>query len=195
MYIYDLPSRFNSDWLSDKRCSNHLFAAEVALHRALLSSDVRTFEPGEADFFFVPVYVSCNFSTVNGFPAIGHARSLLSSAVALVSSEHPFWNRSGGSDHVFVASHDYGACFHAMVGTELNLLHQQNQNNFSFSTFPLITSTFLLFLEGGQSSSRWDSRFLKELYRAADIWCKSQAPMSGRRECRHSAVHSAGDGS
>lgn len=116
VYIYELPSKYNTDWLTNERCSNHLFASEVAIHKALSNSlDVRTFDPYEADFFFVPVYVSCNFSTVNGFPAIGHARSLLSSAVQLISSYHPFWNRSQGSDHVFVASHDYGACFHAMV--------------------------------------------------------------------------------
>ncbi|KAF8403129.1 hypothetical protein HHK36_011224 [Tetracentron sinense] len=114
VFIYDLPSKYNSDWLSNKRCANHLFASEVAIHRALLGSDVRTFNPWEADFFFVPVYVSCNFSTPDGFPAIGHARSLLASAVEHISSEMPFWNRSGGSDHVFVASHDFGACFHAM---------------------------------------------------------------------------------
>lgn len=114
VYVYELPSKYNSDWLSNKRCSNHLFASEVAIHRALMKSDVRTFDPSDADFFFVPVYVSCNFSTVNGFPAIGHARALLSSAVEHISSELPFWKRSNGSDHVFVASHDYGACFHAM---------------------------------------------------------------------------------
>ncbi|KAK9079106.1 hypothetical protein SSX86_000776 [Deinandra increscens subsp. villosa] len=114
VYIYELPSKYNTDWLSNDRCRNHLFASEVAIHRALTKSDFRTFDPMEADFFFVPVYVSCNFSTVNGFPAIGHARALLSSAVELISSELPFWKRSNGSDHVFVASHDYGACFHAM---------------------------------------------------------------------------------
>uniref|UniRef100_A0A1D1XXU1 Putative glucuronoxylan glucuronosyltransferase F8H n=1 Tax=Anthurium amnicola TaxID=1678845 RepID=A0A1D1XXU1_9ARAE len=115
IYVYDLPSRYNRDWLANPRCATHLFAAEVALHRVLLDSPVRTRDPHDADFFFVPVYVSCNFSTPNGFPSLGHARGLLSSAVDLVSARYPFWNRSGGADHVFVASHDYGACFHAMV--------------------------------------------------------------------------------
>ncbi|GER39691.1 exostosin family protein [Striga asiatica] len=114
VYVYDLPSKYNEDWLTNERCSTHLFASEVAFHRALLTSDVRTFDPWEADFFFVPVYVSCNFSKVNGFPAIGHARSLMASAVRHVSSQLPFWNRSLGSDHVFVASHDFGSCFHTM---------------------------------------------------------------------------------
>lgn len=53
---------------------------------------------------------------------MGHARGLLSSAVKLISSEFSYWNRTNGSDHVFVASHDYGACFHAMVYL-LFLLH------------------------------------------------------------------------
>lgn len=115
VYVYDLPSKYNTDWLSNERCSSHLFASEVAIHRALMSSEIRTLEPWEADFFFVPVYVSCNFSKVNGFPAIGHARSLMASAVNHISEQLPFWNRSLGSDHVFVASHDFGSCFHTMV--------------------------------------------------------------------------------
>ncbi|CAA3022731.1 probable glucuronoxylan glucuronosyltransferase IRX7 [Olea europaea subsp. europaea] len=114
VYIYDMPSKYNSDWLSNERCSNHLFASEVAIHKALMNSDVRTLEPRDADFFFVPVYVSCNFSKVNGFPDIGHARPLISSAVQYISTQLPFWNRSHGSDHVFVASHDFGSCFHTM---------------------------------------------------------------------------------
>ncbi|XXG47686.1 hypothetical protein AAC387_Pa02g2287 [Persea americana] len=114
LYVYDLPSKYNRDWLSNERCNTHLFAAEVAIHEALSGSGFRTLDPWEADFFFVPVYVSCNFSTVNGFPAIGHARPLMASAVQRIASAMPFWNRSGGSDHVFVATHDFGACFHTM---------------------------------------------------------------------------------
>lgn len=119
VYIYELPTKYNTDWLKNARCSSHLFASEVAIHKALSNSNVRTFDPSLANFFFVPVYVSCNFSTINGFPILTHAREVLSSAVDLISKEHPFWNRTNGSDHVFVASHDYGACFHAMVHNDL----------------------------------------------------------------------------
>ena len=115
IFVYDLPSRFNEDWLTDSRCSNHLFAAEVAIHKRLLNSSVRTSKPSEADFFFMPLYLSCNFNTSTGFPSLGHARSLMRSAVKLVSHDLPFWNRSKGEDHIFVATHDYGACFHTMV--------------------------------------------------------------------------------
>ncbi|CAK9206777.1 unnamed protein product [Sphagnum troendelagicum] len=114
IYVYELPRKFNEDWLVDKRCSNHLFAAEVAIHRNLLSSPLRTLNPDEADFFFLPVYVSCKFSPKTGFPSIGHAPRTIHSAVSLVSSAMPYWNRSKGSDHIFVATHDFGACFHSM---------------------------------------------------------------------------------
>ncbi len=119
IYVYDLPTQFNENWLVDERCSNHLFAAEVAIHRILLSSPLRTLNPDEADFFFLPVYVSCKFSPKTGFPSIGHAPRTIHSAVSLVSSVMPYWNRSKGSDHVFVATHDFGACFHSMVCTFL----------------------------------------------------------------------------
>ncbi|KAM3262783.1 hypothetical protein ACQJBY_053100 [Aegilops geniculata] len=116
IYVYDLPARFNRDWAAaDPRCARHLFAAEVALHDALLGCPAaRAARPEDADLFFVPVYVSCNFSTANGFPSLSHARGLLADAVALVRREMPYWNRSTGADHVFVASHDFGACFHPM---------------------------------------------------------------------------------
>ncbi|KAH9614533.1 hypothetical protein KSS87_001381 [Heliosperma pusillum] len=114
VYVYELPEKYNKEWLKNERCSNHLFASEVAIHKSLLDSEVRTLDPNEADFFFVPVYVSCNFSTINGFPAIGHARSLISSAIHFISSNFPFWNQTLGSNHVFVAAHDFGACFHTL---------------------------------------------------------------------------------
>ncbi|KAL3683701.1 hypothetical protein R1sor_001723 [Riccia sorocarpa] len=114
IYVYELPPKFNSDWLADPRCSSHLFAAEVVLHRVLLESPIRTMHADEADYFFVPVYVSCNFSPKNGFPSLTHAPAMIKDAVELISREAEYWNRSGGRDHIFVAAHDYGACFHAV---------------------------------------------------------------------------------
>ncbi|VFQ63810.1 unnamed protein product [Cuscuta campestris] len=62
---------------------------------------------------FLQIFLLCSIQpvsgSVNGFRAIGHARSLMSAAVSLVSSEHLFWNHRGGADHVFVASHNFGS--------------------------------------------------------------------------------------
>ncbi|CAM6100559.1 unnamed protein product [Calypogeia fissa] len=114
IFVYDLPPEYNTDWLNDTRCSSHLFAAEVALHQILLESPLRTTDPDAADFFFVPVYVSCNFSPKNGFPTLGNATKIIRAAVDLISRQMIYWDKSGGSDHIFVATHDYGACFHSM---------------------------------------------------------------------------------
>jgi hypothetical protein len=123
IYVYDLPARFNRDWAAaDARCARHLFAAEVAVHEALLAYAGCAARPEDADLFFVPVYVSCNFSTPNGFPSLSHARGLLAEAVDLVRARMPYWNRSAGADHVFVASHDFGACFHPMVSVSAEKL-------------------------------------------------------------------------
>lgn len=62
----------------------------------------------------MPVYFSCKFSSKTGFPRLGHAPKLMEDAVNHVSSMMEFWNRSGGKDHVFVAAHDFGACFHSL---------------------------------------------------------------------------------
>lgn len=141
IYVYDLPPEFNRIWLSNPRCASHLFAAEVALHEALIHSTVRAVNPFEADYFFVPVYVSCNFSTINGFPSLHHARPLLSSAVDLISKSFPFWNRSNGADHVFVASHDYGACFHAMEDVAIaDGIPNYLKNSILLQTFGMISA-------------------------------------------------------
>ncbi|KAJ4972483.1 hypothetical protein NE237_005657 [Protea cynaroides] len=49
----------------------------------------------EADFFFLPTYMSCNFSIENGFPAIGHLLPLLASVQFALDSE------GGGSDCIW----------------------------------------------------------------------------------------------
>ncbi|EFJ23971.1 glycosyltransferase-like protein [Selaginella moellendorffii] len=136
VYIYDLPSSYNTDWLVDSRCSSHLFAAEVAIHQNLLRSPVRTLDPDEADFFFMPVYVSCNFTSRSGFPTLFHASDILQAAVGLVSRNMPFWDRHQGRDHVFVATHDFGACFHAMEDLAVTMgIPQFLRNSIILQTF------------------------------------------------------------
>jgi hypothetical protein len=88
IYAYDLPRRFNRAWVdADARCARHLFAAEVAVHEALLQRQRRSgLRAEEADLFLVPVYVSCNFSTPTGLPSLAHARGMLAEAMDLVRS-------------------------------------------------------------------------------------------------------------
>ncbi|KAL0464031.1 UNVERIFIED_CONTAM: putative beta-1,4-xylosyltransferase IRX10L [Sesamum latifolium] len=59
VFVYELPSKYNKKILQkDPRCLTHMFAAEIYMHRFLLSSAVRTLNPEEADWFYTPVYTT-----------------------------------------------------------------------------------------------------------------------------------------
>ncbi|KAF7039578.1 hypothetical protein CFC21_049546 [Triticum aestivum] len=80
VFIYDLPGKYNKKLLKkDPRCLNHMFAAEIFMHRFLLSSA---------------------------------SPRMMRSAIELIATKWPYWNRSEGADHFFVTPHDFGACFH-----------------------------------------------------------------------------------
>lgn len=115
VYIYELPSKYNKKLLQkDPRCLNHMFAAEIYMHRFLLSSPVRTLNPEEADWFYTPIYTTCDL-TPTGLPLPFKSPRMMRSAVQLISSSWPYWNRTEGADHFFVVPHDFGACFHYQV--------------------------------------------------------------------------------
>ncbi|KAG2706402.1 hypothetical protein I3760_05G102500 [Carya illinoinensis] len=112
VYVYELPSKYNKKLLQkDPRCLNHMFAAEIFMHKFLLSSPVRTLKPEEADWFYTPTYITCDL-TPTGLPLPFKSPRVMRSAIQLISSNWPFWNRTEGADHFFVVPHDFGACFH-----------------------------------------------------------------------------------
>ncbi|GAQ88078.1 Exostosin family protein [Klebsormidium nitens] len=112
VFVYDLPSKYNTKLLEkDSRCLNHMFAAEIFVHRNLLNSSIRTMDPSEADWFYTPVYTTCDL-TPNGLPLPFKAPQLMRSAIRWVAEHYPYWNRSEGADHFFTVPHDFGACFH-----------------------------------------------------------------------------------
>ncbi|KAK6262044.1 hypothetical protein QUC31_007860 [Theobroma cacao] len=112
VFVYELPSKYNKKILQkDPRCLNHMFAAEIYMHRFLLSSPVRTLNPEEADWFYTPVYTTCDL-TPNGLPLPFKSPRMMRSAIQLISSNWPYWNRTEGADHFFLVPHDFGACFH-----------------------------------------------------------------------------------
>eukprot|EP00250_Pteridium_aquilinum_P034354 c7473_g1_i1 orf=269-1519(-) len=112
VYVYELPARYNQEVLEkDGRCLAHMFAAEIFLHSFLLSSPVRTLNPEEADWFFTPVYTTCDL-TKNGLPLPFKSPRMMRSAIEFISTHWPYWNRTEGADHFFIVPHDFGACFH-----------------------------------------------------------------------------------
>lgn len=112
VFIYDIPSKYNTDWLKkDPRCLTHMFAVEEYLHDFLTESPVRTLNPEEADWFYTPVYTTCDL-TPNGLPLPFKSPRVMRSAISYISSHWPYWSRTDGADHFFVVPHDFAACFH-----------------------------------------------------------------------------------
>lgn len=136
VFVYEMPRKYNQNLLAkDSRCLTHMFAAEIFMHQFLLSSAVRTLDPEEADWFYTPVYTTCDL-TPQGFPLPFRAPRIMRSAIKYIATTWPFWNRTEGADHFFLTPHDFGACFHYQVviafcfvhlvtgGSALLLLHQ-----------------------------------------------------------------------
>ncbi len=114
IYLYELPARFNREiWETNEGCrKGSMFGAEVAMHVSLRDSAIRTFDPREADLFYVPAYTTCHYL---GAPFFGidpwFGKRMVVQAVKFVKQEFPFWRRRLGSDHIFATTYDYGACF------------------------------------------------------------------------------------
>ena len=118
IYVYNLPSTFNEEQLKinalhppkiwDPKCKENFYSAEYSLHQFLLKTPHRTLDPWEADFFYVPAY-SCCFLINN------HPNNLTKTAIFHqklfhhVTTEYPFFNLSGGRDHVWAFTQGFGA--------------------------------------------------------------------------------------
>ncbi|KAJ9511447.1 hypothetical protein QJQ45_029894, partial [Haematococcus lacustris] len=139
IYVYDLPSAYNARMLQyrvDKmQCvwraygsgnttllANTLYGLEPLLHELMLQSEHRTFDPEEADYFYMPIYSSCFIYPIHCWadgpwwhspsgPRVMHVTNMLLEARDWVRSHFPWWNRRGGRDHIFLMTHDEGACY------------------------------------------------------------------------------------
>ncbi|KAG2455017.1 hypothetical protein HYH02_000842 [Chlamydomonas schloesseri] len=141
IYVYDLEPMYQAKILqyrvTPRWCvhrwhvwpNNHtewtdlwVYAMDTLLHESLLVSPHRTFDPEEADFFYVPHQASClpfpigAWADFPWFPDAGGPRTrqmlnMVIEAVQWINATFPFWQRRGGRDHIFTFTHDEGACW------------------------------------------------------------------------------------
>ncbi|CAN4124548.1 unnamed protein product [Withania somnifera] len=90
VFVYELPSKYNKKI--------------IYMHRFLLSSPVRILNPEEADWFYTPVYTTCEYLTPHGHPLPFNSPRMMRSAILLIASRWPYWNRT---HHFFIVPHDF----------------------------------------------------------------------------------------
>jgi hypothetical protein len=134
-HAFGLSRSLHPDSGRSHHTAGSLYAMELALHEWLLDSPLRTTDAAAAHLFYVPVYLSSlfmypivKFSDQPYYgrdartPAEGGGFSeprtrsqqgtlLLLRALQHIRREHPYWNASGGRDHVWLMLHDEGPCF------------------------------------------------------------------------------------
>lgn len=82
------------------------YASESYFKKALMKSHFITEDPSDADFFFLPFSITgMRFDKrIN----VGGIQSFVREYVSGIQQKYPFWNRSGGADHFYVACHSVG---------------------------------------------------------------------------------------
>ncbi|KAL1519387.1 hypothetical protein AB1Y20_022912 [Prymnesium parvum] len=120
LYAAEIAFRMQPSIPQQLHCSSR-----ASVHEWLLDSHIRTLDGEHAHLFFVPIYLSSLFIwPVSGFaeePYYGRSRNesrlrgyqgslLMLRALQYVRSRYPFWNASGGVDHVWMMLHDEGPC-------------------------------------------------------------------------------------
>jgi hypothetical protein len=108
VYVYDLPPRMNVlalkteyDWRMQYPNRKFDYRTPLVLHEALLTSKHRTTNAADADLFFVPVW---DFHGSWGNPEVYYR------AHRYISTALPYWNASGGADHLWAIGRDAAAC-------------------------------------------------------------------------------------
>jgi hypothetical protein len=138
IYVYDTASDFNTDIIQYRIERGHCnyrnyghgnrsdwviytYAVESVLIELFQTSEHRTMDPEEADFFFVPAMAGCiydvyGWNPIPKWPADLHgprpfgSANLLLNAQRWLSQKYPFFNRTKGQDHIWLMPHDEGAC-------------------------------------------------------------------------------------
>lgn len=96
IYLYDLPPGFNV-WRPKIAASRN---TAIMLYEHVLRSRWRTQDPNKARLFWLPVA-----------PMGSSPDDVALIAMKLVMEQYPYYNRSGGRDHVVVFPWDNGACW------------------------------------------------------------------------------------
>ncbi|KAG5571057.1 hypothetical protein H5410_060823 [Solanum commersonii] len=108
--IYVYPHKKNEPFanillaIDDEPSGN--YASESYFKKSLFKSHFITKDPKEADLFYLPFSITNmrNDKRVG----VGGIQDFVKEYIVEISEKYPYWNRSGGADHFYVACHSIG---------------------------------------------------------------------------------------
>ncbi|KAK4727015.1 hypothetical protein R3W88_031932 [Solanum pinnatisectum] len=108
--IYVYPHKKNDPFanillsIDDEPSGN--YASESYFKKSLFKSHFITTDPKEADLFYLPFSITNmrNDKRVG----VGGIQDFVKEYIVEISEKYPYWNRSGGADHFYVACHSIG---------------------------------------------------------------------------------------
>ena len=114
VYVYDLPVDMgliqfaHRVWARNLRNGEMIYAAEWRFLELLLGDGAhRALRPEDADLFYIPLLGALG---PGGSIGGGCERDKLELVIRYVRARWPWWDRSGGRDHVLFMTGDQGAC-------------------------------------------------------------------------------------
>lgn len=93
--------------------SQGILGIEGILIHQIEISKFRTSDPRQAHVYFVPMSVLSivNYAYEVGNRAWTPLQNIARDYIKLISTKYPYWNRTSGHDHFFLACHDWVMIF------------------------------------------------------------------------------------
>lgn len=161
-YIYDWPENITQSWPTDykhhrlsvakhSKCNfgagysidsqrglyrTHQYALFPLVYNRLLCSKYRTFNPSEADAFFIPYDLGMDATTRSEDGALFQTNCPKVSEVIRLLNNSPYFRRNGGSDHFIIHSINQMMTYYANKACVRLYELCYNCTKFSIDTYP-----------------------------------------------------------
>ncbi|XP_073298104.1 probable glycosyltransferase At5g03795 [Primulina huaijiensis] len=113
---------------------NGNYDSESYFKKILVNSHFSTKDPSKADLFFLPFSIA----RLRHDPRVGISglQDFVKDYIANISHEYPYWNRSGGADHFYVACHSIErSAMEKAVEVKLKAIHIVCSSSYYLSSY------------------------------------------------------------
>ncbi|XP_057859153.1 probable glycosyltransferase At5g03795 isoform X2 [Cryptomeria japonica] len=133
-YPHEENDTFANIFLPEKTEPGGNYASESYFKKALMQSHYLTNDPTEADLFYLPFSIATmrNDKRVS----VGGIQDFIKAYIDKISQSYPYWNRTNGADHFYVACHSVGrTAMEKVVQVKLNAIQVVCSSSYFVSSY------------------------------------------------------------